>query len=129
MPRLGVGVSAEEAEPALASPELIRRLAPQWMVCRIDLRLGHGQDELASYAALARLTGAGVVLEIITRGTLDPYGELQPIADAVNAIGLDLEAVSVFPAQDMKSMQPGAAWPAMPTFEESYAAARRAFPA
>lgn len=128
MPRLGVGVSAEEAEPALASPELVRRLAPQWMVCRIDLRLGHGQDELASYAALARLTGAGVVLEIITRGTLDPYGELQPIADAVNAVGLDLEAVSVFSAQDMKSMQPGAEWPAMPTFEESYAAARRAFP-
>ena len=128
VPRIGVGVAAEEARHALETPELIRRLAPQWMVCQVDLRFGHGLDELESYAALTRLTGAGVVLEIITKGTLDPFGELQPVADAVHRIGLDLEAVTVFPAQDMKSVQPGAAWPAMPSFHESYSAARRAFP-
>ncbi len=128
MPRIGVGVSAEAAQHVLANPELIRSLALRWMVCQIDLRLGHGQDELGRYAALAGLTGAGVVLEIITQGTLDPDGELQPVAAAVRAIGLDLEAVSVFPAQDMKSMQPDAAWPKMPTFEENFAAARRSFP-
>ena len=128
VPRIGVGVSAEEAKHALENPELIRRLAPRWMVCQTDLRLGHGQDELERYAALAGLTGAGVVLEIITKGTLDPFGELEPVAAAVHATGLDLEAVSVFPAQDMKSVQPGAPWPAMPTFEESYSAARRACP-
>ena len=128
MPRIGVGVSAEEAKHALATPEFIRRLAPQWMVCQTDLRLGHGQDELEWYAALAGLTGASVVLEIITEGKLDPFGELEPLAAAVHTIGLNLEAVSVFPVQDMKSVQPGAPWPAMPTFEESYSAARRAFP-
>ena len=42
--------------------------------------------------------------------------------------GLDPEAVSVFPAQDMKSVQPDAPWPEMPSFEETYAAARAAFP-
>lgn len=128
LPRIGVGVAADEARHALEVPELIRRMAPRWMVCQVDLRFGHGQDELESYAALTRLTGAGVVLEIITKGTLDPFGELQPVADAVHRIGLDLEAVTVFPAQDMKSVQPGAAWPAMPSFHESYSAARRAFP-
>ncbi|MBZ9775215.1 hypothetical protein [Mesorhizobium sp. CO1-1-8] len=128
VPRIGVGVAADEAKHALESPELLRRMAPQWMVCQVDLRFGHGQGELESYAALARLTGAGVVLEIITKGTLDPFGELAPVADAVHTIGLKLEAVSVFPAQDMKSVQPGAPWPIVPSFHECYSAARRAFP-
>jgi hypothetical protein len=128
VPRIGVGVAADEAKHALETSELIRRLAPQWMVCEVDLRFGHGQDELESYAALARLTGAGVVLEIITKGTLDPFGELAPVANAVHRLGLKLEGVSVFPAQDMKSVQPGASWPAMPSFHENYSAARRAFP-
>ncbi|WP_292590877.1 hypothetical protein [Mesorhizobium sp.] len=128
VPRIGIGVAAVEAKHALEVPELIRRLAPQWMVCRVDLRFGHGQDELESCAALAQLTGAGVVLEIITKGTLDPFSELAPLADAVQRLGLNLEAVSVFPAQDMKSVQPGAPWRAMPTFEQNYSAARRAFP-
>ncbi|RUX70409.1 hypothetical protein EN990_31880 [Mesorhizobium sp. M7A.F.Ca.US.005.03.1.1] len=128
VPRVGVGVAGDEARHALESPELLRRMAPQWMVCQVDLRFGHGQDELESYAALARLTGAGVVLEIITKGTLDPFGELAPVADAVHTIGLKLEAVSVFPAQDMKSVQPGAPRPVMPSFHECYSAARRAFP-
>ncbi|MER8481780.1 hypothetical protein [Mesorhizobium sp. M1322] len=128
VPRIGIGVAADEAKHALEVPELIRGLAPQWMVCQVDLRLGHGQDELGTYAALARLTGAGVVLEITTKGTLDPFSELAPLADAVQRLGLNLEAISVFPAQDMKSVQPGAPWPAMPTFEQNYSAARRAFP-
>lgn len=128
LPRIGVGVAAEEAKHALETPELVRRMAPRWMVCQVDLRFGHGQDELENYAALATLSGAGVVLEIITKGTLDPFGELEPVAAAVQRIGLDLEAVTVFPAQDMKSVQPGAPWPAMPSFHDSYSAARRAFP-
>lgn len=128
VPRTGVGVAADEAKHALETPELLRRMAPQWMVCQVDLRIAHGQDELESYAALARLTGAGVVLEIVTKGTRDPFGELAPVADAVHSLGLKLEAVSVFPAQDMTSVQPGAPWPTMPSFHESYSAARRAFP-
>ncbi|TIP69804.1 MAG: hypothetical protein E5X58_47610, partial [Mesorhizobium sp.] len=59
VPRIGVGVAADEAKHALDVPEIIRRLAPQWMVCQVDLRFGHGQDELEHYAALAQLTGAG----------------------------------------------------------------------
>ncbi|MER8440598.1 hypothetical protein NKH36_28785 [Mesorhizobium sp. M1312] len=128
VPRIGIGVAADEAKRALDVAEVIRGLAPQWMVCQVDLRLGHGQDELGTYAALARLTGAGVVLEITTKGTLDPFSELAPLADAVQRLGLNLEAISVFSAQDMKSVQPGAPWPAMPTFEQNYSAARRAFP-
>jgi len=128
LPRLGVGVSAEEASHALAMPDAVRQMAPKVLVCQIDLRLGHGHAELEMYAKLASLTSAPVVLEIITRGTLDPHAELAPVAGAVRAVGLELEAVSAFPAQDMKSVQPDAPWPEMPTFQETYAAVRAVFP-
>ncbi|WP_237684311.1 hypothetical protein [Pseudaminobacter soli (ex Zhang et al. 2022)] len=128
MPMIGIGVPAEEAAPALERPELIKRLVPRWLVCEIDLRRGHGRSELEKYRKLADLTGAEVTLEIITKGSMDPFGELQPLAHAVQEVGLAPQAVAVFPAQDMKSVQPDAPWPEMPTFEETYAAARRAFP-
>ena len=50
------------------------------------------------------------------------------MASAAAGAGLKPAAVAVFPAQDMVSVQPDAPWPEMPTFEETYAAARRAFP-
>ncbi len=128
VPRIGIGLSAEAALHASANTLPIRKMAPRVMVCQIDLRLGHGQAELERYAALAHVAGSSVVLEIITKGTLDPGAELIPVAAAVRKIGLELEAVSVFPAQDMKSVQPDAPWPKMPSFAESYAAARSAFP-
>lgn len=128
MPRIGIGVPAEEAGHALDRPELMRRLSPGWLACEVDLRLGHGRAELERHAALAKLTGAEIVLEIVTQGTLDPLGELTPVAEAAARAGLRPDAVAVFPAQDMKSVQPDAPWPEMPSFEETYAAARRAFP-
>ena len=57
----------------------------------------------------------------------DPGAELILVAAAVAKIGHELEAISVFPTQDMKSVQPDAPWPEMPSFAESYAAARSAF--
>ena len=81
------------------------------------------------YRALAELTGAEIILEIITRGSLDPAGRaVASLAAAAAEAGLAPAAVAVFPAQDMKSVQPDAPWPEMPSFEETYAAARAAFP-
>lgn len=128
IPRIGIGVPAEEAMHALQRPELMKRLSPGWLVCHVDLRLDHGQPELECFAALGKLTGAEISLEIITKGTLDPLGELEPVARAARAAGVSPTAVAVFPAQDMKSVQPDTPWPQMPSFEETYAAARRAFP-
>jgi len=126
--RIGIGVPAEEAAFALANPELIRKLAPNLMVCQIDLRRSEGHNEVRNAGRLATMTGAKIVLEIITRGTLDPAGELAPVAETVRAAGLALEAVTVFPDQDMKSVQPDAPWPPMPTYAENFAAAQAAFP-
>ncbi len=128
-PAIGLGVPAGEAEHALAAGDLLARLAPRWLACEVDLRRGDGLADLRRYRALADLTGAEIVLEIITRGSLDPAAELAALAAWAAEAGLAPAAVSVFPAQDMVSVQPNAPWPEMPSFEETYAAAHAAFPA
>jgi hypothetical protein len=128
MPAIGIGISAARAEAAIAVQGLVNRLGPKWLVCQVDLRSGEGLAVMDQYRRIAEITGAPVTLEIITRGSLDPAGELATVAGAVRTAGLKPEAVEVFPAQDMVSVQPDAPWPVMPSFEETYAAARAAFP-
>jgi hypothetical protein len=128
MPAVGIGVPAEEAEPALRSIDLVKTLGPTWLACQVDLRQGHGRKELDLYRRLGEETGAEIVLEIVTSGGMNPAGELHPLGDAVRAAGLTPSAITVFPAEDMKSVLPGSTWPNMPSFQEIYAAARDAFP-
>ena len=128
LPAIGLGVPADEAAHALANADLLKRLSPRWLICQVDLRSGHGRAELERYRALGELTGAEIMLEIVTLGTLDPAAEFAPVAKAAADAGLKPAAVAVFPAQDMVSVQPDAPWPEMPSFDETYAAARNAFP-
>ncbi|MGI6851385.1 hypothetical protein [Mesorhizobium sp. 1B3] len=127
-PAIGLGVPAEEASFALEKGDLLKRLEVASLICEIDLRKGHGRAQMEHYRALADLTGAEITLEIVTKGTLDPLGELVPVARAAQEARLRPQTITVFPAQDMVSVQPDAPWPEMPTFEETYAAARKAFP-
>jgi D-apionolactonase len=128
MPMIGIGVPADEAELALQSVDLLRQLGPRWLVCQVDLRQGHGRKELDLYRRLGEETGAEIVLEIVTTGGMNPAGDLQPLSEEARAAGLMPSAVAVFPAEHMKSVLPGSPWPAMPSFEDIYAAAREAFP-
>jgi hypothetical protein len=127
-PAIGLGAPAAETAHALKLGALVKRIGAQWLVCEVDLRQGHGRAELEGYRKLAELTGADVTLEIITRGSMDPDSELAALARAAAEAGLSPATVSVFPAQDMVSVQPDAPWPQMPSFAETYAAARKAFP-
>lgn len=128
MPAVGIGVPAEEAQYALEKRALVKLMSPQWLVCQIDLRQQPGRQEMMNFRALSDLTGAKVALEVITLGSLDPNAELESVAQLARAAGVEPSAVAAFPAQDMVSVQPGAPWPDMPTFEETFAAARTAFP-
>jgi len=128
LPAIGLGVPAEEAEPALANIDLVKRLGPKWLVCQVDLRAGHGRREFDLYRRLGEATGADIVLEIVTSGGMDAAADLTPLAASATAAGLKPAAVAVFPAQDLKSVLPGSPWPEMPSFAAIYAAARKAFP-
>lgn len=128
MPKLGLGVPAEEAEASLAAAELVRLLGPNWLVCRLDARQGHGARELAAYKALGEKTGAEVALEIVIPGLSEPEAELKPIAGSVREAGLKPAAIAVSPAADLRGVLPGSKGPAVPPLETIYAAARAAFP-
>ena len=94
-PAIGIGVPAEEAAPALDAGDLLRRLAPA--VARLRHRPAAattGRAELARYRALAELTGAEVVLEVITRGSLDPLAELTALARDADEAGLRPAAIA-----------------------------------
>lgn len=128
MPKLGLGVPAEEAQHALQAGDLLKAIAPRWLVCHVDLRAGHGPKEIAAYKALGEKTGAEVVLEIVIPGQAAPATELAPVAEAVRAAGLALAAVAVSPAADLKAVLPGSKGPDVPPAETIYVAARAAFP-
>ena len=84
-----------------------------WLVCQVDLRRGHGRAELDRYRALAELTGAGDH----SRDHHPRHASIRSPSSARSRPrrrrpGLAPAAVSVFPAQDMKSGPTRRPWPA-----------------
>ena len=78
--------------------ELVRRSRRDGWFARSTSAAGHGQERARALPrASARLTGADIALEIITHGSMDPFGELKPLAEAVAAAGLDPSAVARLP--------------------------------
>ena len=128
LPAIGLGVSAEEAGHALQAGDLLRKLGPRLLVCQIDARAAPDTWALDAFRDLAAMTGAPVTLEIIIPGTSDPASELTPVAAAVQRARIAPDAVSVFPASDLMSHQPGFEDKTVPSAAEICAAARAAFP-
>jgi len=128
MPRIGLGLPAEEAIASLGVADLIRSAAVELLVCRFDCRR---KDLEATGTALRRLTsatGTGCVLEVLLPDEGDPAIPLAEVKRIVDANGLAPSAVTVSPAAHLKSYQPDGKWPDVPSFAAMYAAARTAFP-
>jgi len=128
LPKIGLGVGAEEADAAIAAAELIKVAEPQIIVCQVDGRQGNGLSVLRRYRRLADATGADVVLEIILPGQQAPEIELGRIARDVNDSGIVPAAIAVSPAADLKGVLPGSRGPRVPELADIYRAARAAFP-
>ncbi|HEY2976432.1 MAG TPA: hypothetical protein VGJ35_00565 [Burkholderiaceae bacterium] len=125
---LGLGLPAEEIEPALQRAELLKLAAPRILQCHFGPRRQHGLAQLIGYRKLAEQTGARVVLEAVVE-SIDQYaGELQRLAEQVKQAQLALDGVAVCPVGDLKSVLPGGARPPAPPLEGLYTAARDAFP-
>jgi D-apionolactonase len=125
---VGLGVPAEELVHAQRQAALLELAAPRHLQCHYDPRQGHGLAELDGFRALAELTGADVVLEIVVESVERFAQELRGVAGLVARSGLELAAVAVCPVGDLKSVLPGGPRPPAPPLEELYAAARAAFP-
>jgi D-apionolactonase len=128
IPPIGVGVPAEEIDHALSQTELVKMLAPNFMVCFFDPRQRHGVSELSKYRRLGEKIGAEVMLEIVVQSLDDYAGELDRVAEYARLAGLKLSAVAVCPVGHLKSVLPGGTYPPAPALENLYAAARNAFP-
>ena len=128
MPRIGLGLPADEAEPSLAVADLIRAARIDTLIAQFDGRRSDAAVTAAAVAKLAAATGADIVAEIILPAKSHPSEELAPVARAIAAAGLKLAAVTVSPAPHLKAVLPGGKGPDVPAYETLYAAARAAFP-
>jgi hypothetical protein len=128
MPVIGIGVPAEEVAHSAAASDLLRRLAPRFLVCHLDLRKGHGESELEAYRRLGEATGAELMIEAVIPGEQDPAAELAPLAAALDRAKLRPAGLALSPAADLRSVLPGSKGPEVPPLERIYAAARAALP-
>ncbi len=128
MPRIGVGVPAEEADNAISAADALKAAGVQQLICQIDCRRGDATALCRRYKQLGDATGAGVVLEIILTGTESPDAELARVGGQAKVAGLQPMAVAVSPAPDLKATLPGSAGPKVAPLADIYKAARAAFP-
>ena len=128
MPRIGVGVPAEEADNAISAADALKAAGLQQLICQIDCRRGDATALCRRYKQLGDATGAGVVLEIILTGAESPEAELARVGGQAKVAGLQPMAVAVSPAPDLKATLPGSAGPKVAPLADIYKAARAAFP-
>jgi D-apionolactonase len=127
MPLIGVGVPATEVQHAIGFLEQLKLVAPQFFVCRYDLRYGHDVALLRRYKRLCETTAADCVLEAVLPNEQSPAEELTRISRDVAQAKLKVAAIAVSPAPHLKSISPGSPGPPVAPLEETYAAARAAF--
>ena len=128
MPEIALGCTPEEAELALARPDLLIESGVRRLVCRLDPAQGHDAEALRLYRRLAGQAGVAVELQLVVASQDDAAGEIEAAARAVREAGLELEAVMVSPLPDLKSTTPGQPWPPCPPLDAVYRAAHEAFP-
>ena len=128
-PGIGVTVYPELIPQTLAYPGLLSRLQPQLLLFHFDPTKGHGHNELAGFADIARLSDqTEAMLELVLPAQQSVHDELASVAKMVAASGLRLSSILVSPAVDRQSTLPGSTWPACPPLSEIYQATREAFP-
>jgi hypothetical protein len=128
MPRIGLGVPAHQAEASLAVADLVRDIGAHLLVCALDPTERHGEAELDAYRRLSEATGVPVQLEIVVPCIRSVVDEITEVAAQAKRVGLKPAAVVVEQARLLKFTLESVKALGIPRFEETYAAARAAFP-
>ena len=128
MPEIGLGVAAAERGVLRHGLDLIKALGPRHLVCEHDPRDAHGADALPAYRALAEALGADIVLEIVVPCERPVGDELQAAADEAGRAGLHPAAIVPEQARLLDFTLETVEALGIPGFEETYGAARAAFP-
>jgi hypothetical protein len=77
---------------------------------------------------VAEAAAAKIILEVVVPDEANVRASLEEVATAARRARLEIDAVAVSSAADLKSWQPGAKRPEKPIVEDIAAAAREAFP-
>ena len=128
MPELGVALPNEEIEAASAAVDALCALTARFLVCHADLRDSAALSEFETIGQVAEAAAAKIVLEVVVPDEADVRASLEEVATAAKRARLEIDAVVVSSASDLKSWQPGAKRPEKPTVEDIAAAAREVFP-
>ena len=128
MPAIGLGIAPSQAVEVKRNAPLLSDVGVQDLLLEFNAAMGDGQDALDTLAAAVAGQSARLTLECVIAADGDVAAEMREIAKMVRKAELDLDAVSVFPVQDLQSTPPGSEWPACPDFETIFPAARAAFP-
>lgn len=127
-PAIGLVITPEEASASLAAAARLEELGAQHLILHFDPSRGHGPEALGAFAKLLARCPLPATLELVVPCRADPEAEIAETARQIAGAHLELAAVAVSPAPDLKSTPPGSVWPACPPLDEIYRAARKAFP-
>ena len=128
LPELGVALPHDEIEAAFAAIDALRVLKPRFLVCHADMRDSAALSEFERIRQAGEATGAKTVIEVVVPDEADAIASLELVATAAKRARLEIDAVIVSSAADLKSWQPGAKRPEKPSVEDIAAAAREVFP-
>jgi hypothetical protein len=124
LPALGIAVAVEAIPDALLHRTALRRLAPAFVMLRLDMREPDLTALLLAIVELHAAINTPVVLEVV----MEQPSDAQVLAAALKEAGLEPQSIQVSPASDLKGVLPGAAWPEGPGLAEYYRALRQALP-
>jgi hypothetical protein len=111
-----------------ATPQDIRQVNPQRILCHLDATLGDTRAQFGAFAA-AQIScpDQAFDLELICKCDADPVPELMTLAAEMRDSGFGPASILVCPAVDRQSTPPGSEWPTCPPLTEIHAAAATAF--
>jgi hypothetical protein len=128
IPELGVALPNEGIEAASAAVNALCALSPRFLVCYADIRDSAALSDFDTIRQVAEAAAAKIVLEVVVPDEADVRASLEEVATATRRARLEIDAVVVSSAADLKSWQPGAKRPEKPSVEDIAAAAREVFP-
>ncbi len=126
MPRIGIGVPAHLGQKSLDALDLLRDVGPQLLVA--EYRADQSGEDLSACQQLADALEAELMIEIVAPCQRPLDEEMAEAASAIAAAGVRPDAVIVAQARLMDFTLEKLDALGVPSFEETYGAARKAFP-
>ncbi len=126
MPRIGVGVPAHLGQASLAAVDLLQDVGPQLLIC--EYSADQAAEDLTACQKLADALDAELMIEIVAPCQLPLDAEMADAAGAIAAAGVKPDSVIVAQSRLMDFTLKTLEALGVPSFEETYGAARKAFP-